>query len=81
MGSSPSLGAKKSLGLSTTHSGLAFTNTDLYCSDRTEEAKSGSGLGLPVAGSMNGPILALVFCLEQAKLKKDLGFSFRLRIA
>ena len=68
IGSSPSEGAKKSMGFSTIHSGLALTNTDLYCSERTEEAKSGSGLGLPVAGSMNGPILAHVFCLDLAKL-------------
>ena len=58
----------------TTHSGLGCTNTELYCFPNSAAAKSGSGFGWPEDWSMNGPILALVFCLYLLKEKKDFGF-------
>ena len=59
---------KNYLALSKTNSGLGWTKTDLYWSDKTWAVKSGSGFGILVIGSRNGPIFALVFCLDFVKL-------------
>ena len=77
----PEIGPKNSLGSLTIHSSLGSTKTELYCLLSCAAANSGSGLGLPLLGSIKGQILALVFCLDLAKEKNALGLDFMLAMA
>ena len=72
---------KKCLASLTLHSSLGETKTELYCFPSSDAANSGSGFGLPLDGSMKGPILALVFYLDLAKEKNDFGLALMLKTA